>query len=687
MSQRSLPPASAPQSSTSALSRRGLLAAAAVAVPGASLALSAAPANADPAVTGGETRVVDVPLSEAELIEVDGAPVRDLPQQPATMVGVTWPAAADAPTVQVRGLQSDGSWTAWELLETAEDPQTGEDAPGTEAAWIGVVQALQIRVEVDGADASEHAVAHLVTTSAAPDDESVAEEAVAAAETEDSGEQSEASPKAARITTFAAPASTSAVGPGAPTITSRAAWGADESLVRGTSGAKRLKGVVLHHTAGTNNYTSSQSAQIVRGILTYHTQSLGWADIGYNVLVSKYGQIFEGRHGGLHRNIIGAHAYGFNTGSFGISVMGNYSSGTVPAAATSAVARVVGWKLLSTFHTSATSSATWTPGSGTKFPAGKTVTLPVLFAHRDVNSTECPGDSLYAKLASLRSAAQKQIDSGWKEHLWAFQGAGGEAVLGTVVEGAHTTGSYTATLLTKGLVLQSGGNAAGYATPFGPDWEQSWGRPTSGVSTNGTTFSQEFENGVAVSRSGTVSFGAARFVDVPPGTMYKEEIEELAGRGITTGWPDGTYRPLSPIQRDAMVVFLYRALGKPAFTPPTTSPFTDMPRSRMYYKEVTWGRAQGIVEGWPDRTFRPTASIERGAVAAFLYRASGSPAVRAGSPFRDVPANHQFAREITWLASTGITTGWPDGTFRPRDAIARDAMAAFMVRWMEYRGL
>lgn len=48
-----------------------------------------------------------------------------------------------------------------------------------------------------------------------------------------------------------------------------------------------------------------------------------------------------------------------------------------------------------------------------------------------------------------------------------------------------------------------------------------------------------------------------------------------------------------------------------------------------------------------------------------------------------MPANSQFYREITWLASTGISTGWPDGTYRPVTPIARDAMAAFIYRYTD----
>ena len=112
-----------------------------------------------------------------------------------------------------------------------------------------------------------------------------------------------------------------------------------------------------------------------------------------------------------------------------------------------------------------------------------------------------------------------------------------------------------------------------------------------------------------------------------------------------------------------------------------------MPPSRMFYKEITWAYERGITSGWPDGTFRPTASVERGAVAAFLYRASKATSTSTSNPFPDVPRDHQFAKEITWLANAGITTGWPDGTFRPLAPIARDAMAAFMIRWMSYSGL
>jgi hypothetical protein len=683
MSQRN--PSPGPDAHPSALSRRTLLAATAAALPAGAVALSAAPALADPTVDGGETRVVDVQLADAELVETDGAQARELPEQPATMVGVTWPHETDAPEVQVRGRLQEGGWTEWVPLETAEDPETGEDAPGTEAAWIGVVDALQVRAELDGADVTEGLTAHVITTSPAAEDRVVEDTAGAPEPMTLSAQQSTA--RTAQATTMANPA-TPVLGPGAPTYTSRAGWGADESLVRGTSAANQLKAVVIHHTAGTNSYTAAQSAEIVRGILVYHTKTLGWADIGYNMLVSKYGQVFEGRSGGLHRNIVGAHAYGFNTGSFGISVMGDYQTTAVPSAARAAVARLVGWKLLSTFQTKVTATSSWTPGEGTRFPAGKTISLPKMFGHRDVNYTECPGDALYKQFGTLRSEAQKALDGGWKDHLNAFTKAGGASKLGTVVRSAHENGPFASvTILTKGLVLQGTGAATGYATPFADEWTSDWRRPEGAAFTRAGQTVQRFQRGAAVRMNGRTVFHDSRFIDVPPNLMYRAEIEALASKGITEGWSDGTFRPLSEIQRDAMVVFVYRALGSPAFTEPTKPPFTDMPRGRQFYKEIAWAKSEGIVEGWKDGTFRPTAPVERGAVAAFLYRASGATSTSTSNSFKDVPRTHQFAKEITWLASTGITTGWPDGTFRPVASITRDAMAAFMIRWMKHQGL
>src|SRR5205823_3853918 len=118
-----------------------------------------------------------------------------------------------------------------------------------------------------------------------------------------------------------------------PAIIPRSGWQADEEIRRAApSYAPTLRLSVVHHTVNANNYTCAQAASIVRGIEVYHVKSNGWNDIGYNLLVDRCGQIYEGRYGGVDKNVIGAHSQGFNTGTVGVALIGTYSS-TGPTAA------------------------------------------------------------------------------------------------------------------------------------------------------------------------------------------------------------------------------------------------------------------------------------------------------------------------------------------------------------------
>ncbi|WP_237685184.1 GH25 family lysozyme [Arthrobacter sunyaminii] len=175
---------------------------------------------------------------------------------------------------------------------------------------------------------------------------------------------------------------------------------------------------------------------------------------------------------------------------------------------------------------------------------------------------------------------------------------------------------------------------------------------------------------------------AGPFKDVPANSQFAKDITWLRDARITTGYADGTYRPLEPVSREAMAAFLYRVAGRPAYTPPAQSKFKDIAGSE-FYKEINWLRAKGVATGWNGTQFGPKLAINRDAMAAFLYRLAGSPAYSAPrvSPFKDVAVSNMYYKEISWLAATGISTGWSDGTFRPYEPIKRDAMAAFLHRY------
>jgi N-acetylmuramoyl-L-alanine amidase len=188
---------------------------------------------------------------------------------------------------------------------------------------------------------------------------------------------------------------------GSPPIISRLAWGANESIRRAPPQyAPSLQFALVHHTAGSNSYTASQSAAIVRGIEVYHVKGNGWNDIGYNFLVDKYGQVFEGRFGGVDKNVIGAHAEGFNTGSVGVALLGTYSVTAPAAAAKNALVNLLAWRL-DLAHIDPLSSMTATSGGNARFPVGTPVFLRAVSGHRDTGFTTCPGAALYAQLGAL----------------------------------------------------------------------------------------------------------------------------------------------------------------------------------------------------------------------------------------------------------------------------------------------
>ncbi|TGO05106.1 purple acid phosphatase family protein [Serinibacter arcticus] len=186
------------------------------------------------------------------------------------------------------------------------------------------------------------------------------------------------------------------------------------------------------------------------------------------------------------------------------------------------------------------------------------------------------------------------------------------------------------------------------------------------------------------------------FVDVPTDSLFFSEIRWLFERGITTGWPtaDGgaEYRPLDSINRDAMAAFLFREFGDEGYRAPETSPFVDVATDNQFYKEIAWLAENEISTGWATPAgaeFRPLSPINRDAMAAFLFRI-GAPegyVAPAVSPFKDVTDTTAYRTEIMWAAEQGITFGWigNDGTaqFQPLSPIARDAMAAFLSRMIQ----
>jgi hypothetical protein len=192
---------------------------------------------------------------------------------------------------------------------------------------------------------------------------------------------------------------------GSPRIIGRKAWGANEKIRRDNPAiAKTLSTALVHHTAGAAPATPAQSAAIVRGIYAYHVKGNGWDDIGYNFLVDRFGQVFEGRYGGIERNVVGAHAQGFNTGSVGIALLGSFNGRTPTAAERSALVRLLSWRL-DVAHVDPVSNAPFVSAGNPKFRKGSPIWLRAVSGHRDTGYTSCPGGRLYGQLGGVAAAA------------------------------------------------------------------------------------------------------------------------------------------------------------------------------------------------------------------------------------------------------------------------------------------
>jgi N-acetylmuramoyl-L-alanine amidase/FlgD Ig-like domain len=288
------------------------------------------------------------------------AGVRTLQAAPAPirfdMLGLHWQGAG---TVDYRARSLTGHWSRWTTAD-ADLPQTKPPWHFGNLDWTGPSDAVQFR---------NHGVTHL-----------------------------RAYYLSSRVV---APARRSLSVAGSPAIVPRTDWQADEKIVRAHPlYAPTLKLAVVHHTAGTNSYTPAQAASIVRGIEIYHVKGNGWNDIGYNFLVDRYGTIYEGRGGGMTRNVIGAHALGFNTGTVGVALIGNFQNATPPAAMQTALASLLAWRL-DVAHIDPLSTVAYTSGGNAKFRAGKVVTLRAISGHRDTGPSECPGNVAWSLLPSI----------------------------------------------------------------------------------------------------------------------------------------------------------------------------------------------------------------------------------------------------------------------------------------------
>jgi len=170
------------------------------------------------------------------------------------------------------------------------------------------------------------------------------------------------------------------------------------------------------------------------------------------------------------------------------------------------------------------------------------------------------------------------------------------------------------------------------------------------------------------------------FDDVGPRHPFCYSIGWLDQADITTGYPDGSFRPTESVTRQSMAAFLYRYPTDAVWPVPVDDPFVDVGIDHPFATEVDWLVETGITEGFPDDRFRPASAVSRQSMAAFLYRLAGEPEFEPvpAQVFSDVPVSHPFFKEIMWLWWNYVADGRGDGRFGPADPVSRQAMARFL---------
>ncbi|MGX1804702.1 N-acetylmuramoyl-L-alanine amidase [Nocardia sp. NPDC055321] len=394
-----------------------------------------------PAIPGDLSRPALAPGAvPGDLVSKVGAQVKELTRdKPFSMVALTAQDMAGM-TAMIRAQLPDGAWGPWYSAEPVDTP--GRTRSGTEPIYVGSTKAVQILMTkknvaapIDPASAGSEDAA-----GAAPVDPAVADEVPVdpAAPVEAAAPEGEAAPLApaepAPFADHGDPAQidleklaailidpgrgaadenlnevAAALPGGGPKVITRSQWGADEDLrCEEPTYDDGLAAITVHHTAGRNDYSRSESAGIVRAIYSYHAKTLGWCDIGYNALVDKYGQIFEGRFGGLDRPVEGAHSGGFNINTAGVALMGNYEEDTPSEVSMQAMGKFIGWRARVAGIDPEGTTTMYSEGSDyTRYALGQAVKLPTIFAHRDVGNTSCPGDAVYDRMDRIREIAEK----------------------------------------------------------------------------------------------------------------------------------------------------------------------------------------------------------------------------------------------------------------------------------------
>lgn len=165
------------------------------------------------------------------------------------------------------------------------------------------------------------------------------------------------------------------------------------------------------------------------------------------------------------------------------------------------------------------------------------------------------------------------------------------------------------------------------------------------------------------------------------GHWAQNDVLAMIAQKWMVGVADDRFAPESPLTRAQAAAILVRTKGLGSAKPASANPFADVPSGHWAAKEIAIAKEKGLIEGTSARTFAPEQPIKREEMAAMLARVAGIDASAAAkSAFLDVTTAQWSYAAIAAMTEKGILEGFPDGTFRPNGQMTRAQMATVMNR-------
>jgi hypothetical protein len=165
-------------------------------------------------------------------------------------------------------------------------------------------------------------------------------------------------------------------------------------------------------------------------------------------------------------------------------------------------------------------------------------------------------------------------------------------------------------------------------------------------------------------------------------SSFYSYVMALADAGAVSGYTDGTFRPdaLTTRAQLAKIVVLAFGLSQSTADADRQGHFSDVAATNPFFQYVESAYAAGLISGYADGTFRPYANVTRGQVAKVVVSAAGLKLQSPATPsFSDVQAGSTYYQHIETAKANGLLAGYPDGTFRPSAEATRGQIAKIVL--------